>query len=257
LQSMPPPTSPWEQPSAATAANRSSRGTPESGQTGRRCRRQIQLRPVRHPPPTIGGASADGLMGPSKFRLRSRRPVGGSAAKSKIQPLANTGTSAREPREPTGITAMAVSIDLCSPNSLPDQRFSGAGPSRCPVAGGRRRYRRPGRAGADLTNNSLVLARSEFHPRVDAGPPSPNDGPIVVRADFGYAMHQNGIADEDIAIRIRVMVDDRIGGPIVIGMFPPGSNIIDRREQRRLMPVPIVMMPMMPMAAPTRLRARR
>jgi len=50
---------------------------------------------------------------------------------------------------------MAVSIDLCSPHAEPDQRFSGAGPSRCPVAGGWQRYRRPGWAGADLTNNGL------------------------------------------------------------------------------------------------------
>ena len=139
-------------------------------------------------------------------------------------------------------------------------RSSGAGPSRCPVAVGRRRYRRPGRAGRrpDEQRSRSVLARSEFHPRPDADPPSPNDGLIVVRADFGHAIHQNGIADEDIAIRTRVVVDDRIGGPIVIGMLPPGCNIVDRREQRRLMPVvPIVMMPMMPMAAPTRLRTRR
>lgn len=50
---------------------------------------------------------------------------------------------------------MAVSIDLLLAAPGPDQCFSGAEPSRCPVAGGQQRYRRPGRAGADLTNNGL------------------------------------------------------------------------------------------------------
>jgi hypothetical protein len=126
---------------------------------------------------------------------------------------------------------MAVSIDLSLPH--------GVGPAFlwrrafAPPRGGRTAALSKARLGwrrPDEQRSPSVLARSEFHPRADPGSPSPNNGLIVVRTDFGYPVHQNGIADEDIAIRKRVVVDDRIRRPEVIGMLPPGCNIIDRRK---------------------------
>ncbi len=65
------------------------------------------------------------------------------------------------------------------------------------------------------------------------------------------AKHQNGIADEGIGI-VTVVIDDRIWGPEVIWVLPPGRNIIDGGEQRRLMAATMMpIMHMMPVTAPS------
>jgi hypothetical protein len=143
------------EPSPATAANRSSRRTAQSWKNGRRRGEASSNYDRSDRRPHHRRHRRRWCAGPPQVPSSITTPVSRSAAKSKI----------RHSRTREGQHASLASRQeqlrwqfrstCCSPHARSHQLFSGAGPSRCPVAGGRQHYRRPGRARADLTNNGL------------------------------------------------------------------------------------------------------